>query len=101
MIRIFGYQGAEKGDEGFFVPLYKNNAKNQKSSRKIFDFGKIFFRATRMVILLLYGVPEKHPEYGRFLYLRQLYENSAGTVITNTKPKEKVEPRLHFLFFRP
>ena len=50
MIRIFGYQGAEKGDEGFFVPLYKNNAKNQKSSRKIFDFGKIFFRATRMVV---------------------------------------------------
>jgi len=50
VIRIFGYQGAEKGDEGFFVPLYKNNAKNQKSSRKIFDFGKIFFRATRMVV---------------------------------------------------
>ena len=50
MIRIFGYQVAEKGDEGFFVPLYKNNAKNQKSSRKIFDFGKIFFRATRMVV---------------------------------------------------
>ena len=40
----------KKGEEGFFVPLYKNNAKNQKSSRKIFDFGKIFFRATRMVV---------------------------------------------------
>lgn len=50
---------------------------------------------------VIYADPEKHPEYGRFLYLRQLYENSAGTVITNTKPKEKVEPRLHFLFFRP
>jgi len=40
----------KRGNEGFFVPLYKNNAKNGKSSRKIFDFGKIFFRATRMVI---------------------------------------------------
>jgi len=40
----------KRGNEGFFIPLYKNNAKNGKSSRKIFDFGKIFFRATRMVV---------------------------------------------------
>ena len=80
----------KRGKEGFFVPLYKNNAKNQKSSRKIFNFGKIFFRATRMVIFLLYGVPEKHHEYRRFLRLRHICDYSAGTVIMNTKPKGAV-----------
>ena len=89
----------KKGEEGFFVPLYKNNAKNGKSSRKNLHFGKIFFSGYADGDFLLYVVPEKHPEYGRFLYLRQLYEYSAGTVITNTKPKEKVEPGIHFLFF--
>lgn len=32
------------GREGFFIPLYKNNAKNPKSSRKNLNLAKYFFQ---------------------------------------------------------
>ena len=82
------------------MSLYiRTTRKMEKVREKFCILAKYFFSGYTDGDFLLYGVSGQPPEYGRFLYLRQLYENSAGTVITNTKLKEKVEPRLHFLFF--
>lgn len=57
MIRIFCFQGSQ-GERVFFVPLYKNNAKNGKSSRKKANFTKSSRTRNHDIITIDYYMDE-------------------------------------------